>query len=98
MNLSKSKLFGFVMSCMQLGDFSNEHSLADRRKAIRNMHADSHPKAIFNNLVSGISKKRIPSKVDSSLCVPILAKIVNQTMKAKKTKRLGNPRIDPAKA
>ena len=36
LNISSRKIFGFVLGCMQINDWSNDHSVADQRKAVRN--------------------------------------------------------------
>lgn len=46
-NLSKSKLLGFVMSCMILNDWTNDHAQEDQEKAKRNKNMNTHEKSLL---------------------------------------------------
>jgi len=71
LNLSSKNMFGFVMSCMQLNDWTNNHSLEDQRKAMRNHLA---------KLKKSSLTKRIPEKLDSSKSIPFLLAVIAVNM------------------
>lgn len=71
-NISSRKIFGFVLGCMQINDWSNDHSLADQRKAVRNHLAKLHKRSLT---------KRVPSNLDSSKSIPFLRDVITRVMK-----------------
>jgi hypothetical protein len=70
-NLPSKKLFGFVLSCLQIDDWKNDHSLEDQRKAKANWAAKLH---------GGSLTKRIPTKLDSSNSIPFLLAAITVCM------------------
>jgi hypothetical protein len=70
-NISKRNIFGFIMSCMQIDDWKNDHSIEDRNKAVRN-----HLAKLNRNSLT----KRIPSNLDSSKSIPFLMAVITVTM------------------
>lgn len=73
-NLPNRKLFGFVLSCLQINDWKNDHSLEDQRKAKANWAAKLH---------GGSLTKKIPSKLDSSYSIPFLLAAITVCMGGK---------------
>jgi hypothetical protein len=78
LSLAKKNIFGFVMSCMVLDDWKNDHSIADNLKAVENMLGKLHPKSLI---------KKLPSATDSSWAIGTLAKIAEESMRSKKKVR-----------
>jgi hypothetical protein len=68
-------MFGFVLSCLQINDWKNDHSLEDQRKAKANWASKLHAKSLT---------KRIPSNLDSSNSIPFLITAITACMKNKK--------------
>jgi hypothetical protein len=79
LNISRRNIFGFVMSCMQINDWSNDHSMQDKRKAMRNHLA---------KLKKSSLTKRIPTNLDSSSSVPFLSEVVTKVMNQKSRVKL----------
>lgn len=78
-HISEKRFFGFVLACMQIGDWENNHSWEDRRKAERTMSGNLN----YNSLLG-----RIPNNLDSSKCIPHLGWIITKIIKknSRKTK------------
>jgi hypothetical protein len=74
LNISSRKIFGFVLSCIQINDWSNDHSVEDQRKAVRNHLAKLNKKSLT---------KRVPSNLDSSESIPFLWEVVSTVMVGK---------------
>jgi len=74
LNISSRKIFGFVLSCMQINDWSNDHSVADQRKAVRNHLAKLNKKSLT---------KRVPTNLDSSKSIPFLWEVMTVAMGGK---------------
>lgn len=74
LSISSKNIFGFVMSCMQINDWSNDHSMQDRRTAMRNHLAKLKKKSLT---------KRIPANLDSSNSIPSLLEFVTISMERK---------------
>lgn len=70
--LRNKNIMGFVMSCMILNDWKNNHSGEDRRKAVSN-----HLRSLNQNSWLG----RIPSNLDSSRSIPFLLEIMSKVVK-----------------
>jgi len=75
-NLPKRKMFGFVLSCLQIDDWKNDHSLDDQRKAKAGWAAKLH---------AGSLTKRIPTRLDSSNSIPFLLAAITVCMGRKTT-------------
>jgi hypothetical protein len=71
-NITQKRFFGFVIACMTIGDWENNHSWEDRRKAERTMSS----KLNYNSLLG-----RIPNNLDSSKCIPHLGWIITKIIK-----------------
>lgn len=71
-NLSSRKVFGFVMSCMQIDDWSNDHALEDQLKGKLRQMKSVHKKALVS---------RLPTNLDSSKSIPFLDKVITKIMK-----------------
>lgn len=71
-NLSSRKVFGFVMSCMQIDDWSNDHALEDQLKGKLRQMKSIHKKALVS---------RLPTNLDSSKSIPFLDKVITKIMK-----------------
>lgn len=67
-NLSKRNIFGFIMSCMNINDWTNDHALEDQRKAVRHHLEKLHKNSLTN---------RVPDNLDSSRSVPFLLNVIN---------------------
>lgn len=78
LNLSKRRIFGFVMSCMQINDWKNDHAIQDQEKAMKMFLSRIHKKALVT---------RIPKNTDSSLSVPFLSHVIKATM-VRKTRQI----------
>lgn len=74
LNISSRKIFGFVLGCMQINDWSNDHSVADQRKAVRNHLAKLNKKSLT---------KRVPANLDSSKSIPFLWEVMTTVMGGK---------------
>lgn len=74
LNISSRKIFGFVLNCMQINDWSNDHSIEDQRKAVRNHLAKLNKKSLT---------KRVPSNLDSSKSIPFLWEVMTVVMGGK---------------
>lgn len=75
-NLPDKNIFGFVLSCLQIGDWKNDHSLQDQRKAKANWASKLH---------LGSLTKRIPTRLDSSNSIPFLLAAITVCMGRKTT-------------
>lgn len=71
-NLSSRKVFGFVMSCMQIDDWSNDHALEDQLKGKLRQMKSVHKKALVS---------RLPTNLDSSKSIAFLDKVMTKIMK-----------------
>jgi hypothetical protein len=71
-NISNRKVFGFVMSCMQIDDWSNDHALEDQLKGKLRQMKSIHKKALVS---------RLPTNLDSSKSIPFLDKVMTKIMK-----------------
>jgi hypothetical protein len=92
-NLSKSKLFGFVMSCMILDDWTNDHAEEDRIKALVNEKLNTHPKSLVKTerlKPDCKSNHLIPKNIHSSLSIPKLLHVVSQTMRVNRVGKRKN--------
>lgn len=85
-NLPSRKLFGFVLSCLQIDDWKNDHSLEDQRKAKANWAAKLH---------GGSLTRRIPTKLDSSNSIPFLLAAITVCMGRKTTFPINSYMIKP---
>jgi len=71
LNVSKRNIFGFIMSCMQINDWKNDHALEDQRKAVRSHLAKLHKKSLI---------KKVPGNLDSSKSIPFLLGVISNCM------------------
>jgi len=85
-NLPKRKMFGFVLSCLQIDDWKNDHSLDDQRKAKAGWAAKLH---------AGSLTKRIPTRLDSSNSIPFLLAAITVCMGRKTTFPLKSYMVKP---
>lgn len=83
-NISSKNIFGFIMSCMQIGDWKNDHAIEDRKKAMRGfldkikfVKGDTNKSALI---------PRIPNSTDSSKSIPFLLNVIERTMEIGKTR------------
>lgn len=76
-NLANRNIFGFVMSCMNIDDWKNDHSMEDQRKAARNHLAKLNKKSLT---------ARVPDNLDSSKSIPFLLEVIKRTMMNHKRK------------
>jgi len=74
LSLAKKNVFGFIMSCMVLDDWKNDHSIKDNIKAVDNMLGKLNAKSLI---------KKLPSATDSSWAIGTLAKIVKDSMRSR---------------
>lgn len=79
-NISNRKIFGFIMSCMQIGDWKNDHADEDRRKALARQAASLHKKSLLWSVREGT----LPNNLDSSHSIPFLVKVITKTMESSK--------------
>jgi hypothetical protein len=90
-NLSNSKLFGFVMSCMILNDWTNSHAEEDKMKASRNKIRNIHSKSLLATKWAENQKRygaKYPENIQSSLSIFNLIHVVSCIMR----KRVGKYR------
>jgi len=89
LNLSGKNMFGFVLSCLQINDWENDHSLEDQRKAKANWAAKLH---------NGSLTKRIPTNLDSSNSIPFLIAAITVCMGGKTNYPLKSHMVKPTKS
>jgi hypothetical protein len=77
-SIARRNIFGFVMSCMNLNDWTNDHSYEDKLKTVRNLIGQLHPKALL---------RRVPINTDSSWAVSYLVSSGLKAMRSKKKVR-----------
>jgi len=90
-NLSNSKLFGFVMSCMILNDWTNSHAEEDKKKASRNKIRNIHSKSLLATEWAENQRRygaKYPENIQSSLSIFNLIHVVSSIMR----KRVGKYR------
>jgi len=80
-NITQKRFFGFVISCMTIGDWENNHSWSDRRKADRTMNE----KLNLNSLLGCT-----PNILDSSKCMPHLGWMITKIIKKHSSKKKSN--------
>lgn len=88
-NISKRKIFGFIMSCMQIGDWKNDHADEDRRKALARQAASLHKKSLLWSVREGT----LPNNLDSSQSIPFLVNVITKVMERSKIKRASTNRL-----
>jgi len=74
LNLPSRKIFGFALSCLQINDWKNDHSLEDQRKAKANWASKLH---------RGSLTGKVPSNFDSSNSIPFLLAVITVVMGGK---------------
>jgi hypothetical protein len=81
-NITQKRFFGFIIACMTIGDWENNHSWSDRRKAERTMNENVNLSSLLG---------RTPNILDSSKCIPhlgwIIAKIIRKNSKRNKNRQ-----------
>lgn len=70
-NLSNRQALGFVMSCMQINDWSNDHALEDQLKGKLRQLNSIHKKALVTKL---------PSNLDSSKSIYFLDRVITKVI------------------
>jgi len=82
-NLSKSKLFGFAMSCMNIDDWTNSHADEDRAKALLRRRKETHQKSHYiTKMLPKLTSVGLncPENIQSSLSIPTLSRIISNSM------------------
>ena len=82
-NLSKSKLFGFAMSCMNIDDWTNSHADEDRAKALLRRRKETHQKSHYiTKMLPKLTSAGLncPENIQSSLSIPTLSRIISNSM------------------
>lgn len=99
-NLSRSKLFGFVMSCMILDDWTNSHAETDQMKATKNKVRNIHKKSLLATewALGSPQYKKCPENIQSSLSIYNLTHVVSQIMRKHvgKYKKQKSPKVPTA--
>lgn len=75
-NISRRNIFGFVMSCMQIDDWKNDHAIEDQNKGKLRQLNSIHKKALIT---------RLPTNLDSSKSIPFLTNVLTKIMKNHKS-------------
>jgi len=85
-NISKRRLYGFVMSCMILDDWTNDHAEEDRMKAIENEKLSTNSKSLLltQGLIKGVDNRTIKKNLQSSLAINYLTHVITQTMRRRR--------------
>jgi len=85
-SISKRRLYGFVMSCMILDDWTNDHAEEDRMKAIKNEKLNTHSKSLLltQGLIKGVDNRTIQKNLQSSLAINYLTHVITQTMRRRR--------------
>jgi len=86
-NISKRRLYGFVMSCMILDDWTNDHAEEDRMKAIENEKLSTNSKSLLltQELTKGVDNRTIKKNLQSSLAINYLTHVITQTMRKRRS-------------
>jgi hypothetical protein len=87
-SISKRRLYGFVMSCMILDDWTNDHAEEDRMKAIENEKLNTNSKSLLltQGLIKGMDNRLIKKNLQSSLAINYLTHVITQTMRKRRVK------------
>jgi len=85
-SISKRRLYGFVMSCMILDDWTNDHAEEDRMKAIENEKLSTNSKSLLltQELIKGVDNRTIKKNLQSSLAINYLTHVITQTMRRRR--------------
>jgi len=86
-NISKRRLYGFVMSCMILDDWTNDHAEEDRMKAIENEKLNTNSKSLLltQGLIKGMDNRLIKKNLQSSLAINYLTHVITHTMRKRRS-------------
>jgi len=86
-SISKRRLYGFVMSCMILDDWTNDHAEEDRMKAIENEKLSTNSKSLLltQELTKGVDNRTIKKNLQSSLAINYLTHVITQTMRKRRS-------------
>jgi hypothetical protein len=71
-NLSNRGTLGFVMSCMQINDWRNDHAVEDQLKGKLRQLSKLNKKALVT---------RLPTNLDSSKSIPFLVRVMTKVIK-----------------